>query len=348
MRAIGVPARIALGTGPPESLARARAAYPDADEVFVPWGTETELQALARDADVVVATHYLSVAVVARLQQERADFLPAYYVQDYEPFLVRPGTPDADEARRSYELIPDQLLFAKTDWLANLVSSIHAKRVQRVEPSIDETVFFPPAKRRSKGPPVIAAMVRPRTPRRQPGQTVRLLDRLLETAEGRAEVVTFGCPMGEFESLEGSERLRSRHRGVLTRDQVADVLREADVFLDFSAYQAFGRTALEAMACGATAIVPLIGGAHEYAVHERNSLVVDTFDPDGGYRAALRLIEDGDLLRRLQDEALETASRYSSLRAAISEYVLFAHEHERRFSRRASAPLTPARGRAHP
>ena len=54
--------------------------------------------------------------------------------------------------------------------------------------------------------------------------------------------------------------------GTLKRQEVADLLGRCDVFIDLSDYQAFGRTALEAMACGCTSVVPMHGGAEEYVL----------------------------------------------------------------------------------
>ena len=67
---------------------------------------------------------------------------------------------------------------------------------------------------------------------------------------------------------------------------MAELLRESDVFLDMSVYQAFGRTALEAMACGATAVVPKVGGVWEFVEHGHNALAVDTLSPKGALGGA--------------------------------------------------------------
>ena len=66
--------------------------------------------------------------------------------------------------------------------------------------------------------------------------------------------------------------------GVLRRDEVADLLRRSQLFIDLSEYQAFGRTGLEAMACGCTTILPEAGGSDEYAIDGSNCLRVDTGD----------------------------------------------------------------------
>ena len=137
----------------------------------------------------------------------------------------------------------------------------------------------------------------------------------------------------ELRELLGSkaEAIQERHLGLLSRQEVAELLRQSDVFLDMSVYQAFGRTALEAMACGATAVVPAVGGVWEFVEHERNALAVDTLSPEGALQALGTLVSDRELLKQLKANALTTASRYSAIRAALSEYVLFERAHRARF-----------------
>jgi GT2 family glycosyltransferase len=363
LRELGVAARIML---PRWDAERAAAVYEDFADVFETFADAEDLAERTADADVISATHHKSVALLEAIRATRTDFLPAYYVQDYEPFFT-PGYV-AEEAVASYTALPEMVLFAKSRWLCNVVAERHGLAVAKVEPSIDGEVFHArgrgdgeamdasgsapwpgspspgsaptPASAPTRGarPLRVAAMVRPRTARRQPAGTMAVLEELLERRAGEVEVSTFGCYADELgELLEGagggprSEAIKERHLGLLSRTEVAELLRESDVFLDCSIYQAFGRTALEAMACGATAVVPSVGGVWEFVEHEGNALAVDTFDPQGAVAALERLASDRALLERLKAGALATAGRYSATRAALSEYVLFERAYRERF-----------------
>ncbi len=350
LRSLGVPARIML---PRWDRERAAAVYGDAEEIFQTFADEEELAELTADADVISATHHKSVALLAAIRGRRSDFVPAYYVQDYEPFFTAPYI--AQEATASYTALPDMLLFAKSHWLCNVVAERHGLFVAKVEPSIDRELFTAAADRNTaathrnagahrdaaagdldgaaaRGPLRVVAMVRPRTARRQPLATIAVLEELLARHAGEVQVSTFGCYADELRELHpGAEAILERHLGLLSRAEVAELLRESDVFLDMSVYQAFGRTALEAMACGATAVVPSVGGVWEFVEHGRNALAVDTLGPEGALAALGELAGDRALLERLRSGALETATRYSAIRAALSEYVLFERAHRARF-----------------
>jgi len=328
LRALGVPARILI---PERAWQRAADAYADAGEVFETFAGLDQLSAKTAGADVISATHFKSAAMLAQLRERRQDFLPAYYVQDYEPFFAPSDSDDAREAIRSYEAIPDCLLFAKTHWLCNLVGKRHGLHVTKVEPSLDEELFRPADGRRADGPLRLAAMIRPRTPRRQPAATIGVLQALRRDLGEEVELVTFGCEENEIAGLAASGELLANHRGLLARKEVAALLGRSDVFLDMSMYQAFGRTALEAMACGCTAVVPRLGGAWEFVEDGVNAHAVDTLTPTGAIEVVSNLARDRDRLRRLQAAALRTAAGYSIGRAALSEYLLFSAEHARRF-----------------
>lgn len=327
LRRLGATARILLAE---HAWKRALGAYEDAEELFEPFADLDDLAEKTAGADVVSATHFKSVPLVAGLRRRRSDFLPAYYVQDYEPFFTARDAEDLREARESYEAIPGCLLFAKTHWLCNIVAARHGLPVAKVEPSLDTALFHADGPRAGEGPLRVAAMVRPRTPRRQPTATCEVLETLRQRLGEEVEIVTFGCPQAELARLTGSEHLLANHRGLLSREGVAELLRGSDVFLDMSMYQAFGRTALEAMACGCAAVVPRLGGVWEFAVDGVNARAVDTFEPSEAVEAIADLAGDRERLRATQEAALRTAARYSIDRAALSEYLVFAWEHARR------------------
>ena len=119
-------------------------------------------------------------------------------------------------------------------------------------------------------------MVRPKTPRRAPARTIRIMDILAEQYGEGVSIQIFGASNEEI-AVAGLDLSRSViNRGILRRTDVPSLLRNADLFLDLSDFQAFGRTGLEAMASGSVPVLPIMGGSDEYAIHGYNSYVVDT------------------------------------------------------------------------
>jgi GT2 family glycosyltransferase/glycosyltransferase involved in cell wall biosynthesis len=337
LRALGVDAHIAL---PRWDMDRAKAVYQDAEEIFQAFTDGQDLAVATAGADVISATHYKSVALLKAVREVRESFLPAYYVQDYEPFFTAPYI--AEEAIASYTALPDMLLFAKSHWLCNVVAQRHGLPVAKVEPSIDELLFRTDERTPGAGPLRIAAMIRPRTARRQPHSTLTVLMRLLrELPPESIELVTFGCYSDELREIApGAGAIIEHHRGLLSREQVAQALRGCDVFLDMSIYQAFGRTALEAMACGCTVVAPAVGGVWEFLEDGKNGFGVDTMDPDRVFDVLASLSRDRAILEDLKAGALRTAARYSISRAALSEYLTFERAHRLRFGDLTQTPIS--------
>jgi glycosyltransferase involved in cell wall biosynthesis len=216
------------------------------------------------------------------------------------------------------------LLFAKTTWLRRLVQERHGVPMHAVKPSLDHDVFSPCERDRSAAEPVrIAAMIRPATPRRQPAETMDTLDALAWRFRERAAFHIFGASDEEIAEHGLTPDFPVVNHGRLIREEVAALLRSVDGFLDLSRYQAFGRSGLEAMACGCAVVLPAAGGVAEYAVPGENALLVDTSDGDACERAAAALIRDAALRQRLQRAGIATAERYSVFQAALSEVALF-------------------------
>ncbi|ALG74882.1 hypothetical protein VY88_29270 [Azospirillum thiophilum] len=242
-----------------------------------------------------------------------------YYIQDYEPLFFDPGTEDWTAACRSYEFGGILQGMAKTDWLRDTVEARHSIRVSRVKASIDHGVYFPYLAARGGDQLVLAAMLRPHTPRRAPRRTCRLLNRLAAELGSRVRLVVFGC--GPEEMREHGLMLDpaiERH-GRIIREQVARILRRTDLFLDLSDYQAFGRTGLEAMACGAAALLPVHGGAGEYVVHGENGYLADTRDEDGLFHTVEAYAAQAPSTRRaMAVAAMATAADYNVEKACIS------------------------------
>ncbi len=325
---LGIQCRIAVD---PRHRPSFRLHYPDLAGAGVDLRMFTDvndLEGLARDCDVVVATTPRSVHlirdVIARLAQSATAVPRAfYYIQDYEPLFHTPYSSAWHEARASYELIENAVLFAKTKWVQDIVYANHGARVEKVAPSLDHAIFRGKLRPETEGGR-IAAMLRPPTPRRAPFRTARVSNALVERYGGSVDIQLFGFADEELDEAGIELSPQIRRSGRLTREDVAEVLRSCDLFLDLSDFQAFGRTGIESMACGCIPVLPRLGGASEYARHGKNAYVVDT-------RSDAAILEAVDHFVRLEREerqsmvidAMATAQEMSVKKAALSLLKLF-------------------------
>ncbi|HEV3071625.1 MAG TPA: glycosyltransferase family 4 protein [Solirubrobacteraceae bacterium] len=345
LRRLGARARVCV---PQDSLATAIAVYGNDDELFAPYPEDSGISELGDtsvaagllhaigDARVLVATEYPSVDLLARLARARPGIACAYYVQDYEPLFAPPESSRADRALLSYRALPQLLPFAKTHWLCNLLREVHGVAVAKVAPSLDRELFHAGGRSQRAGALRVAAMIRPRTPRRRPLATLDALTAIARELGDGVRIATFGCAEESFASLradgheaggdgargDGGDRIA--HLGLLSRMQVSALMRRCDIFIDGSAYQAFGRTGLEAMACGAVPLLPALGGVHEYARDGGNAVILADGDPEEIVAAVVALAGDPARLARLSAAGVADAQRFSIERAARSQLALFA------------------------
>lgn len=281
-------------------------AYPDL-RLPVRYGEPEDLGALAGKYDAVIATHNASVEWLSALTPQSARPVRGYYVQGFEPYMYPPDSEDFRRALASYSRFDDLIRFTKTEWTRQEVKE-HAgvdSNVIGISLNID---LFRPRPRSEAGWPArplrVAAMVRPDSPYREPKLTMNLLRRMRQHYGTGVEAVIFGTDADAPEFASLSRGFDWTLAGVLNQKQVARLMNEVDIFVDFSSHQAMGLTALEAMACGAAVIVPSRGGATSFARDGHNAMVVDTASAEACWQVLQRLVDDLPLRSTLQRNAL--------------------------------------------
>lgn len=320
LRDIGVDARVLVNQQNIASFLETYDRYEWCEQAVCAFNGPKDLGRAAAGADILIATTNTSVHSIAECIRETGlKMRTAYYVQDYEPLFYEEGSVDHRIALSSFTLLTDCTYFAKTSWLCDIVAATHGHTVRRVTPSIDHGLYRP-ARRATRDHRLLCAMVRPGTPRRAPRKTLAMLEAVAAGRYGPAEVKAFGVDEEELAAAglrvpEGVQLV-----GKLKQPQVADLLRETDFFVDLSDYQAFGRTAAEAMACGAIVLAPRLGGAGDFIQSGVNAFMADCGDPDGVDDSLRRMfsmsVAEVDSMRYA---AMEAVSIFTPVRAAISE-----------------------------
>ena len=159
-------------------------------------------------------------------------------------------------------------------------------------------------------------MVRPSTPRRQPGLTVDVMRAVTQKLGDGVEIVLFGSERSD--PALRAFRLDFPHRflGVLDDRQLSALLSQVHVFADLSMYQALGVASLEAMGSGAAVVVPKAGGADTFARDGINAIAVDTSSREACVACLERLATDPPLVRRIAAQAIADAGFHTPDRAA--------------------------------
>ena len=249
--------------------------------------------------DVAVATYWPTMHLLAECFLARRDFVPAYFVQDFEPDFYS----QSDHATRqavldTYRMTPH--CFAKTPWIVDRVREAGGA-IELVPPGVDLERFCPkPSLRGADQKPVVLMMVRPATPQRGLDTLLRTLALLAESgAADRAEFQAFGCAPDELARL--SLPLPVTALGVLPNAELPRVYASAALFLETSHFHGFGRTVAEAMACGTPCVLTDSGGVRLFAEHEKNCLMTRPGDADSLAACVLRLLSQPEERVRLAE-----------------------------------------------
>lgn len=270
------------------------------------------------ESDVVIATFWITAHRYMRALRERYDFVSVYFIQDYESWFY----PEHDTLHRRnvlHSYLTTEHHIVKSRWLADMVNQ-HGPSCDIVPIGLDLGVFFPRSGRRPSRPRVIS-VAKPGHEgiRRGFAETVETFRRVAE-ARPDVELVFYGAtpdvmPDMPFEYTNAGP--------IYDQNKVAELISSADVLLDASLWQGFGRPGLEAMACGTVPVLTNIGGLTEYARHDENCLLVQPGDPAAAAAAILRVIDDPVLYGRLTAEGIETARRFSHVDEARRHVELY-------------------------
>ena len=323
---LGLTAKIAV---PRKHIEKFISRYSEIDNccsLFIPFDPKDINSLPIKDA-VVIATIYTSVKIARQLKKLHPESVFGYYIQDYEPLFSDENTPSWQEAFDSYALIDGAILFAKTNWIREKIYDAHGLEVHKVSPSIDHGVYHPniAGKRLLKTDHskfTISAMIRPKTPRRGAERTMRVLKDVQTSIGGSVSIHIFGTNESDPLMNGLTTDFNYVNHGFVDRKGVATILQASDLFIDLSDYQAFGRTGLEAMACGAAVVSTQYGGIEEYMQNGINGLMVDPYNEREAVKQILHLLQNTAKLEIIKKRALATAQEFNITRAAISEVLV--------------------------
>ena len=92
---------------------------------------------------------------------------------------------------------------------------------------------------------------------------------------------------------------------------IGDVLRNTDIYICNSEYEAFGLPTLEAMTCGAAVITTDTGGMRDFVQNGINALVINHHDKDDMKEKIEMLINDKKLIHKIAENGMKTALKFN-------------------------------------
>ena len=304
-----------------------KTSYPNLN-VPVIYSEIDNIENIAMNFDAVIATANHTVYWLKDIKQKNGYPIMGYYIQDFEPLFYEFGSDAFKIAMESYTKIPGLVRFTKTKWNQATVKKETGADSTVIGPSVNIDLFrqrIRNVNQFSQDYVYISAMIRPSTPRRNAGFTMKILKKISEENKGKVKIMIFGCDEEQIIQHELQNDFDYKNAGMLNSYQIANLLNETDIFVDFSKFQAMGLTALEAMSCGAAVIVPQNGGTDSFAKNNENSLIVDSTSFEDCHNALQNLIDDSSLRDRLKMNAVEDTCKYTSENVAYNILMALFH-----------------------
>jgi glycosyltransferase involved in cell wall biosynthesis len=113
-----------------------------------------------------------------------------------------------------------------------------------------------------------------------------------------------------------------RFHGRLDRENMAAIIREANVFVLNTSYEGFSHQLLEVMSLGVPIVTTPVGGNRELIIHGETGLLVPYNDDNALRSAIMRLRTDDALARSLRDPARASLHRFNE-EQIVSEFETF-------------------------
>lgn len=259
------------------------------------------------ETDILIATYWATAYYWYKELKSLLKCPTAYFVQDFEPDFFNTNSEDYKRAIGTYFLNMPHIVTSQ--WLKDKLRNIGVDSAV-IPIGLDLGVYHP--RERSSGNNevnefTITGMVRPHTPHRG-FSTFMETCRIIHSRDSTIKFVVFGCDQREI----GTTDLPIRSVGIIeNQHEMARHLSSCDLLLDTSDFQAFGRCALESMACGTPTVITDTGGAKEYAVDGHNSLIAATGNAEDFAEKTLRIKRDTALHKHIAKNGLATAQKFS-------------------------------------
>ncbi len=194
-------------------------------------------------------------------------------------------------------------LYSVSQFVSNVINSRYGKKTKVLNNGIDTNVFYPGEKKEED---VILLVGNPCL--RFKGFTVAIKALNIVWRLGYRFRVKWACQEEpDLSLIEFPIEIFKRP----SQDYLAKLYRNAGIYVFSSLYEGFGMPPLEAMASGTAVVCTHCGGAAEYAIHGYNALMVPAEDIKEMATYIILLLKDTELRKQLEQNAVETAKRFS-------------------------------------
>ncbi len=239
-----------------------------------------------------------------------------YFIQGYE-VAFRNGI-YYGKTESTYAIADD--LIVTSQWLHDKLLGNFGVDSQIITNGFDDAVFYPDPNRKTLDRPGTVAMVLRGSVEKGDWVLMDVIKDLMRDKDLRIDI--YAVYFGDVAFGESDSRLHLI-RGPLSRHALSDLLRKCDIFVDASLHEGFGMFPLEAMACGAVAVVSDSGGVRQFIVDGQNGVIIHEVNKVERYVDAVKKLVDDPVYYQTMRSKVTASLKAFSQESAFKKYVQY-------------------------
>lgn len=247
------------------------------------------------EGDFVFATGWNTAKFVADLPKNRGEKF--YFLQHYETWAVN----DPDIVGKTWTLDLKKIAIAK--WLRDIAQEM-GEPAHFIPNGLDFHAFGLDCKMQDRDPASVLFLNHWR-PYKGTADAIEAVKSIVERYPG-TKVRSFGIAKRPDYFPDYIEYFQNP-----SQSKLRELYNQSAIFIAPSHSEGWGLTASEAMICGCAVVATNVGGHREFMVPNENALVVDPKEAQQLAKAAMQLIEDGDLRLSISENAQQRIAEFT-------------------------------------
>lgn len=192
-------------------------------------------------------------------------------------------------------------IYTVSEYSAEKIKEIYGRNSDVLYNALETSIFYPREKERNEKEKSITIIGSEDFKFKNIGEILEVIRQLKEKYPIKLNWITQTKPIINHEEAIVNPK----------QQEIGNVLRNTDIYICNSEYEAFGLPTLEAMTCGAAIITTDTGGMRDFVIDGENALVIKHHDKKDMTEKVEMLINDRKLIHKIAQNGIKTAERFN-------------------------------------
>ena len=194
-------------------------------------------------------------------------------------------------------------IYTVSQYSADKIKEIYGKDASIIYNALETSIFYPRKEEKQKEETSITIVGSEDFKFKNIGEILEVIRLLKRNYKIKLNWITQNNP-----------KINEERKDAIVNPQqkvIGDILRNTDIYICNSEYEAFGLPTLEAMTCGAAVITTDTGGMRDFVQNGINALVINHHDKDDMKEKIEMLINDKKLMHKIAENGMKTALKFN-------------------------------------